>query len=305
MFGQFVVQESAPSLEGDSVLGSGSGEQSQDPATTNPSLPSDDAVIELANGETATYGEIKNSHQRAADLNRDYTIKTQEAAEMKRQADEATAEAAAAKAEAANDVARASQLRDAVQQDLVWYNTHDQSQWPDYTPEVDKAMGLGTTSQAAPAPVSTTPDPRDAEITGLKERLERIEGTQQKSANELAVDKALDSIETTAGSPGNELVTPKLLLKSVQAHQAQNNGALPNENQIGAYSKEIQEELVNMGVPVPKGEVSANGSTKARLSGDVPVNVDPAWKDLNMKTDRNKVEDALSNFLRDKQDARS
>ena len=60
-----------------------------------------------------------------------------------------------------------------------------------------------------------------------------------------------------------------------------------------------------MGVPVPKGEVSANGSTKARLSGDVPVNVDPAWKDLNMKTDRNKVEDALSNFLRDKQDARS
>ena len=92
MFGQFVVQESAPSLEGDSVLGSGSGEQSQDPATTNPSLPSDDAVIELANGETATYGEIKNSHQRAADLNRDYTIKTQEAAEMKRQADEATAE---------------------------------------------------------------------------------------------------------------------------------------------------------------------------------------------------------------------
>ena len=304
MFIRDVWQESAPSPDGDSAPGSGSGMESQDQPSTSPSLLSDDTVITLANGETATYAEIKNSHIRAADLNRDYTVKTQEAADMKRQADEATAEAAAVRAEALNDVTRASELRDAVQQDLVWYNTHDQSQWAGYSPEVDKAMGIGTTPQA-PASAAVTSDPRDAEITALKTRLEKIEGTQVKTANEQAVDRALDAIESTAGSFGHELVTSKLLLKSVQAHQAQNNGALPDASQIALYSKELQDELVNMGVPVPRGEVSANGSSKARPTGDVAAQVDPAWKDFNMKKDRPKVEDALAKILRDKQDARS
>lgn len=296
-----IYRESAPSLEGGSAAGSGA--ESQDPPTTNPSLPSDETVITLANGETATYGEIKNSHVRAADLNRDYTIKTQEAADMKRVADTATAEAAAAQASAANDVARATQINDAMQADLVWYNTHDQSLWAGYTPEVDKAMGV--TPAPAAAPASTTPDARDTEITELKARLERIEGTQTKTANEVAVDKALDAIETTVGSVGHELVTSKLLLKSVQAHQAQNNGALPDAKQISGYSAEIQKELVDMGVPVPKGVVTPAGSTKSRQNGAGAPSVDPAWKELNMKTDRPKVQEALETFLREKQEARS
>jgi hypothetical protein len=291
MFEQMILMEQAPSPEGDSAAGSGE--------STKPTLPSDDMEIELASGDIVTFGEIKSGYSRTAD----YTVKTQEAAEMKRQADVATVDAAAATAEAANDSARAQELRDAVQADLVWYNTHDQSQWAGYTAEVDKAMGVNYSAPAA-APVAPTADPRDAKIAEQDARINALEGTNVKTANEKLVDTALDSIEATAGSQGHELVTSKLLLKSVQAHQAQNNGNLPNAAEIAKYSTELQTELVNMGVPVPRGNVGPNGSTKPRPAGDVAADVQPAWKELNIKKDRVKVEEALGNILREKAAAR-
>ena len=293
MFEQMILMEEAPSPEGDSAPGSGE--------PTKPTLPSDDMEITLASGDVVTFGEIKSGYSRTAD----YTQKTQEAAQMKRDADAGLAEASALRADAANDSARAQELRDAVQADVVWYNTHDQSVWAGYSPEVDKAMGVTDPAPAA-APVAAPAgnDPRDAKIAEQEARIKALEGTNVKTANEKAVDLALDSIEAVTGSQGHELVTSKLLLKSVQAHQAQHNGNLPNAAEITEYSAEIQEELVNMGVPVPRGNVGPNGSTKARPAGDVAADVQPAWKDLNIKKDRVKVEEALGNILREKAAAR-
>ena len=93
-------------------------------------------------------------------------------------------------------------------------------------------------------------------------------------------------------------------MKAVQAHQAESRGELPSRQQIIAAGKELQESLIEAGIPVPRGMVGPGGSTKPRVTGEVAATVEPKWKTLNLTKDRKKVEEALAAVLREKQRAK-
>lgn len=267
--------------------------ESQDQPPTQLTIPPDDTEVTLSDGATVTYGELKQGYTRM----QDYTVKTQEAAEIRRQADEAMASAQALRADAEGDKLAAARIREAVDQDVSWYRAHpDVSQWESYQPEVNKVLGgdSGYTqpAQSAPAPQPSPALEQPSEMNGRVEQLERAE-------QERAVDLTLASVRQVARSEGNELVTQKLLLSYVKNHQASNEGTLPTHTQIESMAKEIQTDLVDQGIPVPKGEIPPSGSTKPSLNADSSVQLNPAWKGLNMKKDRGKVEDALSGLMAD------
>ena len=271
------------------------------PVITKPEMPSDSAEFELASGEKVTFRELKDGYTRLED----YTVKTQEAAEIKRDAEQARATADALKAEADGNLKLATNMRAAMDRDLVWYGSHDAPEWANYTPEVYQVENGTQAVAQPPAPIATGSDPKDQTIADLQERLNALEGRTDKSEQERQIDAALDAVEEVAGSQGRELATPKLLLKTVQAHQAENQCRLPSTEQIGIYADEIQTELTNLGVPVPAGMKGQNASTKPRPTSEVVAEIEPAWKSLNIKTERGKVDDALAAVLRDKQSARS
>ena len=260
---------------------------------TKPGLPADEHEITLANGDTVTYGELKQGYTRTED----YTVKTQEAADMKRQADEQMAEAAAIKAEADGNLQQADSIRRAVDNDIAWYqNNPDTATWGNYTPEVNRVMGVET---SAPSPSPVTPAPAAAPSAStdpeVVERLDKLEKTE----NERAVDAVMAEVSKIAGSQGNELVTQKLLLNAVRVHQSDNAGTLPTVENLTSLATEIQTDLVDQGIPVPQGTIPPNGSTKPSFSADSPVEVDPAHKKLNLKSQKGQVTDALSGIMRD------
>lgn len=278
-------------------------EESEDQPTTK--LPSDEYEIELSDGERITYGELKQSHLQAAEQRKDYTLKTQEAAEMKRNADSAMAEADAIKAEAVGNLTLANNLRTAMATDLVFYNTHERTEWAGYKQEVEKVMdgANGNPTVTPNAPPAANPV-KEKELEELRTRVASLEGTNTMTENEKKVDVALGIVSDIAGTEGLELVTHKMLVKAVQAHQAESRGELPSRQQIIAAGKELQESLIEAGIPVPRGMVGPGGSTKPRVTGEVAATVEPKWKTLNLKKDRKKVEEALAAVLREKQRAK-
>lgn len=262
-------------------------------APTKPTLPPDDHEITLANGEVITYGELKQGYSRTAD----YHVKTQEAAETKRQADEILAEAQAVKAEGEGNLAEATKIRTAVATDVEWYSTHPQTEWAAYQTEEGKLAG--TQTPAAPAPPSP-PAGDGASNKATEDRLMRLEEANATTAKNIAADAAVTSINEVAGSAGHELVTPKLLATAVNAFRLE-NGKMPTHAEIQTLAKDTHEELANAGIPIPKGTIPASSSTKPVLSTDNAPSIDPAWKDLNIRKDRVKTEDALAGFMGDLQ----
>ena len=264
--------------------------ESETPPTNPPGLPADDLEITLASGDTVTYGELKQGYIRTED----YTVKTQEAAEMKREADEQMAEAAAVKADADGNLQQADNIRKAVDSDIAWYKANpDTSTWAAHELEVNKAMGVDTPvpASAAPAPVAAPPV-ADPELAAKVERLEKTE-------NERAVDALMSEVSTVAGSSGNELVTQKLLLNAVRIHQSDNKGVIPTAAEVATLATEIQKDLVDQGIPVPQGTIPQNGSSKASFNSGSTVEVDPAYKNLNLKKEKGKVLDAVSGMMRE------
>jgi hypothetical protein len=269
-------------------------ESPADPPVNKPGIPADDMEITLADGSTVTYGELREGYTRMED----YTVKTQEAADIKRQADEQMAEAAAIKAEAEGDMKKADDIRQAVNVDVQWYRDNpDPTQWENYRPEVDQVVA-GTPSPS-PSPISTPPasamPPPASDDSELKGRVENLE----KTANEKAVDILIADSSRIAGSAGNELVTQKQLLNAVRVFQAENTGEIPTSTELTTLAKGIQEDLVSQGIPVPLGTVPPNGSTKPNMSAGPGVELNPAWKDYNLKKDKGKITDALGGFMRD------
>lgn len=300
--GNFV--QVAPMAEESGAEGGGGGSGSQpkaDDPGIKPQLPDDSAEFSLPDGSVVTYGELKKAHEDNHSLEQDHTRKTQEAADIRRQADEQIGEANAIKAEAEGDREQADKIRAAVRNDVVWYNTHDHSEWANYTPEIDKVEGgddpvaaPNTNSNGTPAPVAPPVD------EATNKRLDALEQHNVKSANELAVDATLEVVGTVVGSEGHELVTRKLLVNAVQAHQSLNAGQLPDAVTIKVLATEIQKDLADAGVPIPRGNISAGGSTAPAPVGEVAANVDPNWKSLSINQDGRKVEDALGAVLREK-----
>ena len=296
------ARESEPGIEG--LSGSqDDANGSPDDVAPQPSMPADDMEITLPTGDVVTFGELQKGYTRMED----YTVKTQEAGELKRQADEQMAEAEAIKADATGQTAEAAKIRTAVQNDVVWYNSHDVSEWANYTPEIDRLNDGG-----GDEPVNTNTNPQTVksdqlttdEIKAANERIDALEAHHTQSENEKAVDAALEVVGQLVGSAGHELVTRKLLVKSVQAFQSENGGKLPSAGEIKGLAGEIQTDLADAGVPIPRGNVDANGSTKPRAVGEVASNVDPEWKTLSINRDSRKVTDALADVMRDKATAR-
>ena len=303
--GQWVeLLEREPGREGSSGSPDDPSSAGSPDETPKPGIPDDSFEVTLPSGDVVTYGELKQAHENNQELIRDHTRKTQEAADLKRDADEQLAEATAVKAEAAGETAQAGAIRTAVQNDIMWYNAHDVSEWAAYTPEVERLEGGDKPVNKDPETTTNSNAPTAAEITATNERVAAVEARLDKSANEVAVDATLATVGTLVGSEGHELVTRKLLVQAVQAHQSQNEGRLPDTAEVNKLAKDIQSDLADAGIPIPRGNVHADGSNKPRAVGEVASNVDPNWKNLSVNRNSRQVTDALGDVMREKAAAR-
>jgi hypothetical protein len=194
-------------------------------------------------------------------------------------------------------IKKADDIRRAVNTDVQWYrNNPDSTKWADYQPEVDQVVaGTPSPSPTSIPPVSATPPAVSDDDSKLEGRVENLE----KTANEKAVDTLMADSGRIAGSAGNELVTHKQLLNAVRVFQAENAGEIPTSVELTTLAAGIQEDLVSQGIPVPLGTVPPNGSTKPNMSAGPGVELNPAWKDYNLKKDKGKITDALGGFMRD------
>ena len=260
-------------------------------------IPDDNAEFVLSDGTKVTYKELRENYTNQQSLMTDYTRKTQEAAEIKRTAETELAQAQVIKADAEGNLQQSRALRNAVAEDMLWYNSHPQNEWAGYKAKSESLME-GTTTMNTPAgtpPVTATPP-----ITTDALRVAQLEQRLNERDRLDAVDATITNVDKIVGTQGFELVTRKALLNGVGAYQAQNKGALPDANVLATIAKGIQEDLKSAGVPVPRGHIPANGSTKPMAVGDIAASVDPNWKSINMQRNPRQVEDALANVMREK-----